>query len=72
MKKKKKKNLIEGLLYKFRRSGAEFEDKDKRKEKKRKSFGARPKRITPQMSLREEGHVVVNHKTSIKAFFWVS
>ena len=30
----KKKNQIEGLLYKFRRSGAEFKYKDKRKEKK--------------------------------------
>jgi len=31
---KKKKNQIEGLLYKFRWSGVEFKDREKRKEKK--------------------------------------
>jgi len=34
--KKKKKHQIEGLIYKFRRSGAKFEDKDKRKKEKKK------------------------------------
>jgi hypothetical protein len=66
---KKKKNQIEGLLYKFRRSGAELKDKDKRKKKKKKLFGAKPERSTPHMTLREIGHVVVNQKTSMKAFF---
>jgi hypothetical protein len=60
---------IEELLYKFRRSGAVFKEKDKRKEKKRKSFGAKPKIITPHMPLREVAHVVVNEKTSMKIFF---
>jgi len=31
---KKKKNQIEGLLYKFRWSGVKFKDREKRKEKK--------------------------------------
>jgi endonuclease/exonuclease/phosphatase family metal-dependent hydrolase len=42
----------------------------KTKEKKRKrSFGAKPERITPHMPLREIDHVMVNQKTSMKAFF---
>jgi hypothetical protein len=46
-----------------------LKDKDKRKEKKRKSFGAKPEKSTPHMPLREIGHVVVTQKTSMKAFF---
>jgi hypothetical protein len=37
--------------------------KTKEKKKKRKSFGARPKRITPQMSLREKGHVTQGRRS---------
>jgi len=34
-----------------------------KKKKKKKSFGAGPKRITPQMSLREEGHVTQGRRS---------
>jgi hypothetical protein len=47
----------------------EFEDKDKKKKKKRKLFGAKPERITSHMPLRKARHVIVNQKTSMKAFF---
>jgi hypothetical protein len=65
--KKKKKTKLKGYCTSL--DGRVWNSKIERKEKKRKSFGAKPERITPHMPLREGGHVVVNQKTSMKVFF---
>jgi len=65
---KRKKTKLKGYYTSL--EGRVRNSRIKTKEKKRKrSFGDKPERITPHMPLREIDHVMVNQKTSMKAFF---
>jgi hypothetical protein len=55
---KKKKTKLKGYCTSL--EGRVWNSKIKRKEKKRKSFGTKPERITSHMPLKEVGHVMVN------------